>query len=221
MEVKANPILVTLTSQTCSGKSHLLNHIRSSGFACLVSTTTRRPRKGEEEGVDYYFISDEQSREIEARDGFAELMTYNGYRYGVTKEEFHDKLSTGLAFLIVEPKGIDHYVKPALDVGASHLKFFVFAPQEVRVARFKERLKKDLSGVLLAETSGTPLMEQLKYQRAEDTVMVHLNRLVAMLTTESNWQNLADWDEVLDGTDTPEQNLRNILDTVKRRQEEN
>jgi len=220
MDVKAKPVLVTLTAPTCSGKSHLLNHIRAVGLPCLVSTTTRRPRKGEEEGVDYYFISDEESREIEARDGFAELMTYNGYRYGVTKEEFHDKLSRGLAFLIVEPKGIDHYVQPALDVGASHVKLFVFAPLEVRVERFKQRVARDQAAILLAETSGTPLMEQLKYQRAEDTLMAHMNRLVTMLTTESDWQSLVEWDEVLDGTDTPEQNLLNILDTVCRKQEE-
>ena len=97
----SQPILVTLTAPSCSGKSYLLNYIRDEAkMPCLVSTTTRAPRTGEQEGIDYYFISREQSKRYEIEDNFAELAIYNGTRYGVTKQEFKSKLETGLTFLI-------------------------------------------------------------------------------------------------------------------------
>ena len=88
-------VLVTLTAPTCAGKSYLLNYIRNDRkLPCLVSTTTRPARAGEVEGVDYFFISEEESKSIEADDDFAELAVYNGIRYGVTKAEFKSKLNT-------------------------------------------------------------------------------------------------------------------------------
>lgn len=202
----AQPVLVTLTSPSCSGKSYLLNYIREvMPQTCLVSTTTRPPRAGEREGVDYYFISETESRAIEAQDGFAELMTYNGYRYGVTKQEFREKLETGLAFLIVEPIGIDHYVAPALEVGATHLKVFVDAPEDLRIQRMRERLCADLKAAV----------DKNNAELAAECALTHFNRTVSMLTHERMWRSLVEWDLVLDGTEHPAENLAKILRFIR------
>ena len=200
-------VLVTLTAPSCAGKSHLLNYIRNERqLPCLVSTTTRPPRAGEKEGVDYFFISEEESKAIEARDGFAELAIYNGVRYGVTKEEFKTKLDSGLTFLIVEPSGIDHYVKPALDVGAIHLKYFINVPQNIRLDRFKKRLDEDLAAVMDRRTY-TAHDEIEKKCQIQKCVEAGLKRYKAMLTVEPGWIDMAAWDGVLSGLDTPEHNL--------------
>ena len=209
------PVLVTLTSPSCAGKSYLLNYIRAQRpQSCLISTTTRPPRAGEVEGVDYYFISEEESKSIEAHDGFAELAHYNGVRYGVTKEEFAEKLLTGLAFLIVEPSGIDHYVKPALDVGAVHLKYFINVAQATRLERFKKRLDDDLAEIMDRRT--WHVQEELtKKKDIQTCVDAGLKRYKAMLTVEPDWINMADWDGILSGLDAPEHNLAVILGRVQ------
>jgi guanylate kinase len=207
-------VLVTLTAPSCAGKSHLLSYIRDEQkIPCLISTTTRPPRAGEVEGVDYFFISEADSKDIEAQDGFAELAVYNGIRYGVTKEEFKKKLDTGLTFLIVEPSGIDHYVKPALDVGAIHLKYFITAPQSIRLERFKKRLDDDLGQIIHRHAYRDD--DTMKAEDIRKCVEAGLKRYKAMLTVEPTWIDMAVWDGVLSGLDSPEHNLAMILGKIQ------
>ena len=207
------PILITLTAPTCAGKSYLFNYIRDEvKLPCLISTTTRAPRSGEVQGVDYYFISEEESKRIEAANGFAELAIYRGVRYGVTKKEFREKLSKGLAFLIVEPSGIDHYVKPALDVGALHLKYYIHTDPDVRLQRFKQRV---LTDVEMAATSDMTRRKMGNHANSmEKVLMGHMDRLVAMMTAELQWGTATNWTRTLFGEKTPEENLKIILRDV-------
>ena len=202
-------VLVTLTAPSCAGKSYLFNYIRDvAKLPCLISTTTRAPRAGEVEGKDYFFISQEESLRLEAEGEFAELAIYNGQRYGVTKQEFHSKLSQGVAFLIVEPSGIEHYAAPAVEVGAMHFKTFICVDPLIRLQRFKERSTKDMEKVL-ANHFNEVGYATLKYEvlKAQSTA---LSRLEQMLTTEQRWFQMCDWDAVLDGNADPEYNLKAI-----------
>ena len=207
------PVLITLTSPTCSGKSHLLNYIRDeAGLACLASTTTRPQRAGEINGKDYYFITHEESKRMEEAGEFAELAHYGGNRYGVTKKEFHDKLATGMAFLIVQPVGMEDYVHCALEMGAMHVKYFVDCPEEIRIQRFTERVASDMK---LASTI-TSKIERLK--TIDKLVSTHMTRFHTMITHESKWKALHEWDMILDGTEHPAKNLVRIIADVNRRQ---
>lgn len=209
--MKRKPVLVTLTAPSSAGKSHLLNYIRSEAqLPCLISTTTRAPRAGERHGVDYYFISEEESRRIEEANGFAELAVYGGVRYGVTREEFADKLSMGLAFLIVEPSGIDHYVAPAIEMGAIHLKYYIHTDLDTRLARFKQRIAADIERDTLA--AGSP---EERSERITASVMKHVDRLVSMTTVEHRWGEAAAWDRILFGTSDPAKNLAIIISDVQ------
>lgn len=212
----SQPILVTITAPTASGKSYLLNYIRDEAkLPCLVSTTTRKPRQGEKEGVDYYFISEEKSKEIESLDGFAELAVYRGIRYGVTKEEFSSKLGTGLTFLIVEPSGIDHYVKPALDVGAAHIKYYIHTELQTRIERFKNRIISDMYGELRNHPVSS--IASLPLSSAQSVINGHVDRLVAMLTEEQHWFTSSRWDRILFGDKSPKENLEIILQDIEKR----
>lgn len=205
--MEQTPILVTLTSPTAAGKSYLFNYIRDvAKMPCLISTTTRAARVGEIEGVDYFFIDEEESKRLEAEGQFAELAIYRGVRYGVTKEEFHNKLSQGIAFLIVEPSGIDHYAQPAIDAGAEHLKFYIHTDPEIRQDRFMNRALADFQQEIDRYT-GNPatLMKLFKF---------YMDRQRAVSTVETQWGLAAQWDRILFGTESPEINLNIILDTV-------
>lgn len=201
------PVLVTLTSPTAAGKSYLFNYIRDvAKMPCLISTTTRPARAGEQEGVDYFFISEEESKRMEAEDQFAELAIYRGVRYGVTKKEFHGKLNQGIAFLIVEPSGIDHYAKPAIDAGADHLKFYIHTDPEIRQQRFMERALSDLKQEIDRYAGDATAITKL--------FKSYMDRQRAVSTVEMQWGQAAQWDRILFGTESPETNLKIILDTV-------
>ena len=201
--------LVTITAPTAAGKSHILNYIREvAKIPCIVSTTTRAPRKGEREGVDYYFISEEESVELENQGAFAELAIYNGVRYGVKKEEFESKLNAfGLTFLIVEPNGMEGYVKPAVDAGAIHIKTFVYTDPKVRMKRFKERALADLDEALRSNVDQVDAA-------VKNVFNTYLNRQNVMLTKELSWGEKAKWDLILMGEEAPEDNLQKIFNLI-------
>src|SRR5574343_611161 len=109
------PTLITLTAPSCAGKSYLLEQLVNplvGGCERIVSTTDRPPRAGEDEGVHYFFISTEQSKQMEAEGKFAELVTYNGVRYGVTHEEMEQKMMADAPPIVIRvPKGVEIYRK--------------------------------------------------------------------------------------------------------------
>jgi len=68
-----------------------------------LSVTTRNPRPGEIEGIDYHFISVEEFKEDLNRDNFVESIEYNGNYYGLMKTVF-DESKVNIA--IIEPNGL-------------------------------------------------------------------------------------------------------------------
>ena len=57
----------------------------------IVSYTTRNPRPGEIDGIDYYFVTKEQGEEIKNSENSFEDTCFAGNVYGVTKDEVIDK----------------------------------------------------------------------------------------------------------------------------------
>lgn len=71
-----------------------------------VSSTTRPPRPGEENGLDYFFISEAAFLDQIEKGAFAEWTQNYGYYYGTAKEVMQNLLSAGHDLLLdVEPGG--------------------------------------------------------------------------------------------------------------------
>ena len=66
-----------------------------------VSATTRSPRPGEQEGVDYYYRTREQFQQLIAADEVVEHNFYNGNYYGTLKEEVNKRLKAGKVVVLV------------------------------------------------------------------------------------------------------------------------
>jgi len=65
-----------------------------------VSHTTRQPRQGEKNGVDYHFVSQEEFAAIRDRDAFWEWAEVHGNLYGTSKEAVEEKLHAGVDVLL-------------------------------------------------------------------------------------------------------------------------
>ena len=71
-----------------------------------VSVTTRRPRPGEVDGVDYSFVSDAEFDRLIAGDGLLEWAEYAGNRYGTPAAPVRERLAAGApALLEIELQG--------------------------------------------------------------------------------------------------------------------
>jgi guanylate kinase len=83
------PGILVITGPSGVGKGTLIRLLldRFPRMALSVSATTRRPRPGEHDGVDYHFLSPEEfDRRIE-EDEFLEWAEYAGHRYGTLRSE--------------------------------------------------------------------------------------------------------------------------------------
>ena len=211
--------LCVLVGPSASGKSYLAEHIRKSGAPFLVSTTTRAQRPGEVEGVDYYFISHDESVKLEEDGKLAELLVYNGNRYGITLDEFNTKLSNGAtAFMIAEAKGVNEYVHVAKENGHKILTFFVHVDDEVRLERFLKRTKEQIESHREDMVWGGDSNYEKRagsFESLKRDVFSALDRLQLMLTVESKWFAAHQWTRVLDGTLTAEQNFAAINKSIE------
>lgn len=89
------------------GKSTVLSRVMAARDDLLfsVSATTRAPRPGEVEGVNYYFVTPEQFRRMIEEDAFLEYDEHNQTLYGTPKKQLEEKLEYGSVILDIEPNG--------------------------------------------------------------------------------------------------------------------
>jgi guanylate kinase len=93
--MRANVYIVSAPSG--SGKTTLLQSVLKTfkDLKFSVSHTTRQPRQGERDGVDYFFTEREKFREMAARDEFLEWAEYYGQLYGTSRAFVEQHVSAG------------------------------------------------------------------------------------------------------------------------------
>ena len=95
--------LVVLAGPTAVGKGAVSGYIRENYPEVLlsVSATTRKPRPGEVDGVNYYFVSDAEFDRLEASGGMLETATvHNAYRYGTPRAPIEAAIAEGRSVLL-------------------------------------------------------------------------------------------------------------------------
>ena len=90
--------LVIFSAPSGSGKTTIVKELlkRFDCFEFSISATSRQPRGAEQNGVDYYFLTNEEFKERVARDEFVEWEeVYQGTCYGTLKSEMERIWSKG------------------------------------------------------------------------------------------------------------------------------
>ncbi len=94
-------ILFVVSAPSGAGKSTLCENLRKTpDFFYSVSCTTRPPRHGEQNGVDYWFVSEEDFRKKADDGSFLEHATVHGHRYGTPIQPVEDALAAGRDILL-------------------------------------------------------------------------------------------------------------------------
>ena len=99
--------LFVISGASGVGKSTILKQVmaRRPGLQFSVSATSRAPREGETNGVQYFFVSPEAFREMIEQGAFIEYDYHMNTYYGTLKSEILNKTKTGDMILDVEPVG--------------------------------------------------------------------------------------------------------------------
>jgi guanylate kinase len=86
-----------ITGPSGVGKGTLIRGLleRRPGLQLSVSATTRAPRPGERDGVDYHFMTPEEFDAHVVAGDFVEYATYSGNRYGTLRSELERRLAKG------------------------------------------------------------------------------------------------------------------------------
>jgi guanylate kinase len=88
-------ILFVVSSPSGGGKGTLIHRVLNSvpGVGYSVSYTTRTPRNGEVDGVDYFFVSPEKFNELVTADEFLEWARVHGNLYGTSRAQVVREIS--------------------------------------------------------------------------------------------------------------------------------
>ncbi len=101
-------LLIVYAGASGVGKGTIMKELlkSDSNFRLSVSATTRTPRPGETDGVEYHFVCKADFEELIKNDGLLEYASYCDNYYGTPKKAVFDMLNSGIdVFLEIEIKG--------------------------------------------------------------------------------------------------------------------
>ena len=95
--IEHNGVVLVLSGPSGAGKSSLINKISNDigDFYFSISTTTRAMRDGEEEGVHYHYVSEEEFAKDIEEDHFLEHAVVHGNYYGTSLKPVKQALNEG------------------------------------------------------------------------------------------------------------------------------
>ncbi len=111
---KIPSMLIVISGPSGAGKSTLRSMLLKNHpeLVYSVSYTTRKPRNGEINGVDYYFITKDKFEEMISQNEFLEYANVYGNYYGTSKKFVDEALSSGKPIILeVDVQGAESIIK--------------------------------------------------------------------------------------------------------------
>jgi guanylate kinase len=131
--------MFVLSSPSGAGKTTMSRALMAedSGITMSVSATTRSPRPGEVDGVDYYFVSHDQFQSMVEENALLEWATVFGNRYGTPRAPVESALADGRDVLFdIDWQGTQQLQQT--DAASDLVRVFILPP---RLEELERRLK--------------------------------------------------------------------------------
>lgn len=130
--------IIVISGPSGVGKDSMIRQIQSKNprIKMVISHTTRAPRSGEKDGVDYYFVSKNSFENMLRNNAFAQHTEFDGKYYGASFEEFSTKLRRNDVMVVMLPDK-SQAVKKAY--GKKVIRIYVDASEDEVLNRLKQR----------------------------------------------------------------------------------
>ncbi|MCD6239074.1 MAG: guanylate kinase [Thermotoga sp.] len=169
-------ILFVISGPSGVGKSTIISSVlkECDSLEFSVSYTTRKARKGEENGKDYFFITREEFEDMQRRGDFLEWAEVHGNLYGTSKHFVEEALKQGKNLILdIDVQGAMNVKK----IYPDEVYIFIYPPtleqlkirlagrrteSEKQLARRLEDAKKELTYMYLKEFKYIVLNEDLE-----------------------------------------------------------
>ncbi|MDO4747911.1 MAG: guanylate kinase [Eubacteriales bacterium] len=185
----AKGLLIVYTGASGVGKGTVMKRLlqENSNLRLSVSATTRAPRPGETNGIEYHFVTIDKFKEMIANDELLEHAVYCGNYYGTPEKSVRDMIDSGLDVMLeIEVEGYKQIKKQFPDC----VTIFMLPPSV-------EELEKRLSG------RGT---------EKQDVVQQRLNRAVEEMT----FAKYFDYQVTNDDVEKTKDEILNIIANIKK-----
>lgn len=188
------PLLVLISAPSGAGKTTLVQQILAArpNIKRAVTCTTRPPRTGETDGVDYHFLTEAQFEKGLRTRKFIEHAKVYGFRYGLLRSEVINKLRASTDVLLnVDVQGVATIRGKAVnepELKRSLVTIFLTPPS---VAELEQRLRKRgtdsekvIARRLRAAKRELRSWGRFDYLLISDTMEADLRRALAIIDSE-------------------------------------
>ena len=167
--MKNKGLLLVVSAPSGCGKGTILGDIlKDDSFYYSISATTRAPREGEQDGVNYHFITKEEFEQRIAQGGMLEYAQYCGNYYGTPKKEVEQMRDAGRDVILeIEVEG-------AMKVRAlcPDAVFLFIAPPSVEELR-RRLNKRGTEAAEVIEERVSQASRELSYANRYDYIIVN------------------------------------------------
>ncbi len=167
--MKNKGLLLVVSAPSGCGKGTILGEIlKDDSFYYSISATTRAPREGEQDGVNYHFITKEEFEQRIAQGGMLEYAQYCGNYYGTPKKEVEQMREAGRDVILeIEVEG-------AMKVRAlcPDAVFLFIAPPSVEELR-RRLNKRGTEAAEVIEERVSQAARELSYANRYDYIIVN------------------------------------------------
>lgn len=161
--------LFVLSAPSGGGKTSLVNALvaNDENLRISISHTTRAPRPGEQDGVNYFFTDESHFKALEAKGHFLESARVFNHYYGTSKAWVMEQLQSGLDVILeIDWQGMQK-IKSLLPCTC----IFILPPsQDVLLTRLRER-KQDNEEVI--QTRMAKAREEMSHYPEYDYVIIN------------------------------------------------
>ena len=182
-------LLLILSGPSGCGKGTVLKELLAAepNIFYSVSATTRAPRPGEEDGVNYFFLSKEDFDREVSQDGMLEYACYCGNCYGTPKKPVFDRLERGEHVILeIEVQG----AKQVMESCTEAVSIFIMPPSLAELERrLVDRQTEDEETVkrrLAAAVDEMNLAKDYDYVVVNDKVSEAVKDIAAIIRAEQN-----------------------------------